>query len=215
MGAAMIAATILTLSLGASVVISNDDWPVNTKDNLDTFSVEFAAPGVMVEYHMLTTLWNGRADVLEAGYQFAPGMPVGAYARLTGDLYGLQAQAEWHRATRCPPGDWGGYESTRLDLGLWYHQTVGPLTLDARLTSADVYARVDAAWEVDWAGCTWRGGAFVRSWLTVGTTTNEAAAEVHERLGRFGICGRVTVSGSVLTLQVAPNDLRGGVGWEF
>lgn len=211
----MIAATILAASLGASAVISNDDWPRPTKDNLDTCSAEVRGTGWFAEYHMLTTIANGRTDWLEAGYLW-PGLPVGLYARVAGDLGGRWAQEHWHHYTggNTPPLGWGSYnDPTRLDAGVWVYHTVGPLTLDGRATARDAYARVDAAWSVDWAGCTWTGGAFARAW--VDHSDNETAAEVHRALGRVGLCGRVTVDSTILTLQLAANDVRGGIGWAF
>lgn len=221
----MIATSLLALALSATVVIENDSWPYTAADRWDTASLSVTGAGWFVECHMLTefstwvrTDWpdhwveegGHRTDTLEAGALW-PGLPVGLYARVAGDLGGQSVQNEWHRVT----GDQIRHvdqDPLTVEAGVWLHHVAGPITTDARLTPWRAALRVDAAWAADWAGIRWTGGPFARAWVDL---PNDTAQAVHRQMGNLGLCGTAVIGGSVFSLSYSSEGLRGGFGWEF
>lgn len=225
----MMLATIALAALAAdgSIEIRNDDWPVPTKDTLDTASahldVHAAGWEGGAEARILTNLWmsNGkrggqRCDEAEAWIGTPWG--IGPMALIDGDLGGDHVQNGFHRligVRECVADYDAAGVQVHPGLRIAGVQLIpyAELRWDARLTTVGLRGRVDALTTIDVRGLHLEAGIFLRTWMERERSVAQEA--YHQQAGKGGFRLLAVVRHCLFTLEFAERDAQGGIGVEF
>ncbi len=225
----LLLALITPVLSAVDLVVTNDDWPIETKDDLNTFDAKLEDSDWFIQYRMLTNWRNRdmvdwqRVDEIEGGLLFRRmfnklpnDLPIGVAVLMQGDFNGQSMQQSMHKMTGGKPTSMP-YDDSVSRIGLWFHQRIesdiGDWKIDGKFYEDRVSARLDYSHTCTIQGYELTAGAFGR--FSYENTEHRTSQEVNDQLRGFGIYGQIVYNSAIFSVSMAINDVRGGIGWRF